>query len=84
MGKTTVECPECGNEILIQRPGQKVAAAYVEIGYSNGGAVIDLQQAIEMVDIAAEDLPFRDDLTMAARLLRRVDAQLITVADDWQ
>ncbi len=81
MGKTIVECPECGQEILVQTPGQMVAAAYVEIGFSNGQAATDLEQAIELVEIAAGDLPFRDDLTQAATLLKRANAQLTAIAD---
>ena len=82
MAKTLIDCPECGAEMLVECPGRKVAAAYVEIGYSNGGAVVKLQQAIELVNAAAADLPFRDDLALVARLLMRVDAELVAVDDE--
>ena len=82
MGQTLIECPECGAEVLVRRPGAKVAAVYVEIGYSNWGAVIQLQRAIELVEGASAALPFREDLETAVRLLRQVDSQLVTIADE--
>ena len=82
MGQTLIECPECGAEVLVRHPGAKVAAVYVEIGYSNDGAVIQLHRAIELVEGASEALPFREDLETALRLLRQVDSQLVTIADE--
>ena len=82
MGQTLIECPECGAEMLVQQPGTKVAGVYVEIGYSNDGAVIQLHRAIELLEGAVEALPLREDLETALRLLRQVDSQLVTIAEE--
>jgi hypothetical protein len=83
MGQHLVECPECGDEFMIDVPGgRKVGGVYVTIGYSNAGAVAKLKRAIEIVEAAAEDLTFRTDLAQAARLLRHVDSQLVGIANE--
>jgi small-conductance mechanosensitive channel len=62
--------------------GRHLGGCYVTIGYSNAGAVADLERATEIVDGASVDLPFRTDLAQATRLLRRVGGQLVGIADD--
>jgi len=68
--------------MLVQQPGRKVGGVYVEIGYSNDGAVIQLHRAIELLEGACEALPLREDLETALRLLRQVDSQLVTIAEE--
>ena len=82
MTRVIVQCPDCGEEFLVNHPGQKVGGCYVSLGFSNGAAMTKLQQAIEILSCAAQDLPFRDDLAMAARLLRRVESQIVAIADE--
>ena len=81
MGQAIVKCPECGGEVLVQQPGQCVAAAYVTIGYANGDAVHKLHRAIETIDAVAGEMPYRDELAQVAALLRQVDAELVAFAD---
>lgn len=76
MSQTVIVCQECGNEIVVQRPGQRVAAAYVTIGVSNSTTFEKLAIARRLVSEAAGELPFRDDLGRAAKLLHEIEIEL--------
>ena len=83
MGQHLVTCRACGEEFMIELPaGRKFGGLFVTIGYCNAGAVHELKRAIEIVETASEDLPFRTDLAEAARLLRSVGGQLVGIANE--
>ena len=81
MTGTTTKCPRCGAEIPVIGPGQRIPTAFVRIAYSNGEAVEKLERAIELVDVIASEFSFRDDLGIAATLLREVSTELVTIKD---
>jgi hypothetical protein len=77
-----IECPACGEKFLyeVRRPWY-AGGVYVTIGYRNGAAVNRLRRVIQMLQEAADDLPFRPDLAEAVQLLHQIDTQLTVVVD---
>jgi hypothetical protein len=63
--------------MLVETSGQCVGTAYVAFCYGDRETSAKMLQAIELVEFAARELPVREDLEMAARLLREADASLV-------